>query len=144
MCTSSWHKFPQCLAPSGLKLYRSPLFFLDMAADAQPMLIDAAMESHGGTEFNLNPLDEPVPTTRIEADIENPISISNFVQGVLRPAAGVKRTRVLVDMHTNVPEVGALHSVVLPIKNRTLDQLPRGLATTVAAPPDTKEQFLFS
>ena len=76
-----------------------------MAADAPAMLIDTAMETHGGTDWNYNPLENPSPITRFAADIENPISIDMFVQGALRPSTCTKRTRMLIDVHKDVPEV---------------------------------------
>ena len=100
-------------------------------------LLDQAMGSHGTAEWTYTSLDEPHLHV-IRSDVEGAITMEEFVGGVLREPGAARRTRIMVDMQKNVPEVGQWHSLLEVIRAGSLDQLPEGFRPRAAIPPHTK------
>lgn len=103
------------------------------------LLLDVAMETHGSDAWNFNELpDGPQACTKKLADIDDPITIQQFIGGSLRHAHELKASRVLVDITHNVPEFGRMEQIFTTIKSKSYVTLPDGVRPASALPDNTK------
>ena len=100
-------------------------------------LLDQVMGSHGTAEWTYTSLGEPHLHV-VRSAVEGAITMQEFVSGVLCEPGAMRRTRIMVDMQENVPEIGHLQSFLVGIRAGRLDQLPEGVRPRAALPPHTK------
>ena len=101
-------------------------------------LFDQAMLTYGGKNWTFCLNDEPQPSRKQAAEIENPISFSDFLLHACRPPGGVKTVSVLFDYHRSVPEFGLVDKVYKAIKDDSLETLPAQMKMGGPLPPGCK------
>ena len=107
-------------------------------------LLDEAIAACGGNDWIFTELlpDPKQCTTRV-ADIGNPIKIPDFISGALRSARSVKKSRIWVDVHMQVPEA-SLANVFTLVRQKNLSELPQGLRPAAAVPDSFKDDIKYS
>ena len=103
------------------------------------LLIDEAMTAYGGTDWNYNESpDGPHAFLKSESDIEAPITVQAFIAGALRKIENVKRGKIVVDIHDDVPEFGNVAQIKDLIQNKRYDALPVGVRPAQPLPDNVR------
>ena len=110
----------------------------NMAALSTSTLIDKAIADYGGADWTISPVISLSHTIRTTADISDPISIDEFVEGALRGTTGARRTRMLFDVQKNVAEFPQLASITGKLQAGLYTELPPGVKPGRALPADAK------
>ena len=109
-----------------------------MAGVVAPSLLDQAIAAAGGSDQSYVAVTNLAHVNRVAADVDAPITIEQFAAGALRPAAGVRRTRVLYDVETNVPEFGQMRGIVPILARNAVSELPLAIRPGAALPAETR------
>ena len=122
-------------------LLLSPLALtLIVATSPEPManLLESTMELVGGKEWSFEALAVPhighVPST----EIDNPITMDNFLSSACRRCEGVRSATLMFDFHPKVPEFGGLARLGELIQQGEISDLPAPLSLNGNLPARAK------
>ena len=111
---------------------------LDCIARMADNLFDSVMQRVGGKEWNYDSLAVPQRGLVKAEEIEEPISLRQFLAEACRRTDGGKVTTMIFDVHTGVPEFGGFARVGEQIQRGELDGLPPPLQVSRALPKGAK------
>ena len=101
-------------------------------------LFDTILARVGGKEWNYDSLAVPQCGVVKAEDLEEPITLHQFLQEACRRPDEAKVTTLLFDVHTNVPEFGGFARIGEQVQRSELDQLPLPLEVSQALPKGTE------
>ena len=87
-------------------------------------LFDDAMDKHRGSEWVYDVGAVPQCGDIAAEEIDDPISLSDFVRGALRSPHGVKSATTIISYHSSLPELGSLHRIGDAIRQGRVADIP--------------------
>ncbi|CAE6920958.1 unnamed protein product [Symbiodinium sp. CCMP2592] len=101
-------------------------------------LFDTILTRVGGKDWNYDSLAVPQCGMVKAEDLEEPITLQQFLQEACRRPDEAKVTTLLFDVHNNVPEFGGFARIGEQVQRSELDQLPLPLEVSQALPKGAK------
>ena len=101
-------------------------------------LFDAAMRAYGGSEWSLNVNPLPQCGHKNSGDIEDPITLTDFLQGACRSPVSVKTVTILFEPHLSAPEIGGMGQIGHALQNSDYGTLPPVLQPSEPLPAGAK------
>ena len=119
----------------------SPLASTLLVASSRELmanLLESTMELVGAKEWSFEALAVPqmghVPST----EIENPITMENFLSSACRRCDGIRTTTLMFDFHPQVPQFGGFARLGELIQQGEIQDLPAPLSLNGNLPPRAK------
>ena len=101
-------------------------------------LLESTMELVGGKEWSFEALVVPQMGHVPSAEIENPITMEDFLSSACRRCDGIRTATLMFDFHPKVPEFGGFARLGELIQQGEIQDLPAPLALDGNLPPRAK------